>query len=182
MDGNTQVKILYQNKEQLISLRELYKLKPTVESDADSILIYDYPDITDEIFIESEHGWSRFGGVICRGKQKIIGIKEYKLKCTPEHKLYIDNQWIKAEELSHIKYKNMQTVYDILNIDDNNAFYVYTNDKKLLVHNCLILDEFAFIAPSCILGDGKITLRNTETNEIKEYTIEEAHSFINNNN
>jgi len=29
--------------------------------------------------------------------------------------------------------------------------------------NVLILDEFAFIAPSCILGDGLITLKDTET-------------------
>lgn len=142
--------------------------------------MYDYPDITDEIFIESEHGWSRFGGVICRGKQKIIGIKEYKLKCTPEHKLYINNQWINAEELSHIKYKNKEYVYDILNIDDNNSFYVYTkNNKKILVHNCLILDEFAFIAPSCILGDGTVTIKNTETGEIKEYTLETLYNEIN---
>lgn len=144
--------------------------------------MYDYPDITDEIFIESEHGWSRFGGVICRGKQKIIGIKEYKLKCTSEHKLYIDNQWVKAEELSHIKYKNASTVYDILNIDDNNSFYVYTKNNKILVHNCLILDEFAFIAPSCILGDGTVTIKNTETGEIKEYTLEMLYNEINNFN
>ena len=45
--------------------------------------------------------------------------------------------------------------------------------------NCLILDEFAFIAPSCILGDGLITLKDTETGEIKQYTLEQAYKLLN---
>ena len=44
--------------------------------------------------------------------------------------------------------------------------------------NCLVLDEFAFLEPSCFDGDTPITLRNTETGEIIETTVEKAKALI----
>lgn len=44
--------------------------------------------------------------------------------------------------------------------------------------NCLVLDEFAFLEPSCFDGDTPITLRNAETGEIIETTVEKAKELI----
>ena len=113
--------------------------------------MYDYPDISNDILIESEHGWSQFRTEwFVNGKQNTITLTDYNLICTPEHKIYIDNNWINANQLTHTINKNKEFVYDIINVQDNNSFYVYNNSKehKVLVHNCLILDEFAFLSPS----------------------------------
>jgi hypothetical protein len=62
--------------------------------------------------------------------------------------LFINNNWITANQLEHSLNKNKEFVYDIINVQDNNSFFIYSTNNKILVHNCLILDEFAFLAPS----------------------------------
>ena len=69
-------------------------------------------------------------------------------------------------------------MYDIINVKNGNSFIVYVN---FTVHNCLVLDEFAFLEPSCFDGDTPITLRNAETGEIIETTVEKAKALIEEN-
>ena len=124
----------------MLSIEQLYKIKP----------IFNINDTNNkQLLIESMHGWSEFKGVICKGKQKTIKLIDFNINCTPEHKLFVNNQWIEAKTLNHIQNTTLQYVYDIINVEDNNCFYIYTSNNKVLVHNCLILDEFAFIAPGC---------------------------------
>lgn len=89
------------------------------------------------------HGWSKFRSVsFVNGKQSTITLNEFQLICTNDHQIFHQNKWITANSLAHIQNKNKEFVYDIINVEDQNCFYVYNKDKtsKILVHNCLILD------------------------------------------
>ncbi len=78
------------------------------------------------------------------------------IKCTIDHKIYTSRGWVRALELSpDIKVltedgmKNVvnksiiapEPVYDVLEVEDVHSFY----GNGILVHNCILLDEFAFV-------------------------------------
>lgn len=83
------------------------------------------------------------------------------LLVTGDHKVFINkNDYIEAKKLSvgdhiytnkgqipitKIEYDTRNTVYDILHVEDDHCFYIKTEDGEVLVHQCLYLDELAFL-------------------------------------
>ena len=80
------------------------------------------------------------------------------IKCTPEHKFMLsDGSFIKAKDINetHTLYKNItlkqktqlkteELVYDLINVEKTNSYQ--TNGIES--HNCVFLDEFAFVQSS----------------------------------
>jgi hypothetical protein len=91
------------------------------------------------------NGFSDFEGLIITHERETIKLQEYDLICTPEHKIKINGEYSDAELLEHDK-NNIMDVYDLLNVYENNEYY--TND--IISHNCLYLDEFAFIPKNLV--------------------------------
>jgi hypothetical protein len=89
--------------------------------------------------------WSKFDGIINNGKRQTIiaNVNNCEIICTPDHKIIIDNKQIDANEF-FVKTNKIENVYDVINVENNNEFLV---NNRILVHNCLICDEFAFLAP-----------------------------------
>lgn len=119
-----------------------------------------------EYEILTHEGFKDFKGVI-RGdnhnKIKLELSNGRNLICTPKHKIYKHDMQIAFAEDLHagdelyngieIKKKTQFTdsnsVYEIIHIQDNHSYLV--ND--VLCHQCLILDELAFIDPPSIMDD-----------------------------
>lgn len=116
-----------------------------------------------EYEILTSEGYKSFDSVICKGKQKTfkITLKDgNSIECTADHMLMLSNQtWSCASELSigqnlmtkkgeveiiHIEEQDEQEVYDIVNVEDTNHFYC-GKQPEIITHNCLYLDEFAFV-------------------------------------
>lgn len=100
--------------------------------------------------ILTKDGWSEFDGIIKYENKETysVTINNTSLRCTSDHLiLNNENKFVEAKnyKLSDKKYED---VYDIINVKKGNSFIVNGN---ITVHNCLVLDEFAFIAPSCLL-------------------------------
>lgn len=112
-------------------------------------------------------GFQDFDGLVEQKEQNVLRIetKSSFLELTEEHKVFIDlntsieakklkvNQKLfsegKTESIKKIKkLKNKKKVYDLLNVNNGNKFFA----NKILVSNCLYLDEFAFV-PSNIASD-----------------------------
>jgi hypothetical protein len=119
-----------------------------------------------EYEILTSDGWKDFKGLIVgKNPHRIkIGFSNGKyLKCTPKHKISISkDQYIFADSLKvddvifdDIKVVSIENfedddfVYDFLEIEDAHNYYV--ND--ILSHQCLLLDELAFIEPESIVED-----------------------------
>ena len=87
-------------------------------------------------------GWSDFDGLIVSHDREIIEINynDKILHCTKEHKIFHEGNFIEAQTLDH-KFIRVDNVYDLMNVKKNHAYY--TND--IVSHNCLVLDEFAFV-------------------------------------
>jgi hypothetical protein len=66
--------------------------------------------------------------------------------CHPDHLIKIGDIFVKAGSLSHEEYNNCQDVYDLMNVDKNNEYFT----NGIVSHNCLYLDEFAFIPKNFI--------------------------------
>jgi len=112
----------------------------------------DYEILTDD-------GFKNFEGVIIGSntdKIKFTFSNGRELVCTPKHKIIKNTafEWIYAKDLkvgdilfSNIKidkietYTNTDSVYEILDVKDSHRYYA----NGILSHQCLILDELAFI-------------------------------------
>jgi hypothetical protein len=111
----------------------------------------------------TDSGFKDFSGLIVgKNKNKIIlGIdNKIKLICTPKHKLMIsENNYVFAKDLSindllfnnhkitsFDKIQNNDKVYELLHVEDTHKYFV--ND--ILCHQCLFIDEMAFIAPHLV--------------------------------
>lgn len=104
--------------------------------------------------ILSEGEFRNFSGFVNTGKKEVITIENENtsLTCTKDHKILKDDgEWIEAGEIdnSHafggmslnISPAPAEDVYDVVNVQDTHSFYT----NGLTAHNCLMLDEFAFI-------------------------------------
>lgn len=85
-------------------------------------------------------GWSDFDGLLITNDKDIYSLNGYNLKCTNNHKILIENEFIEAKTLD-CEYIGTDKVYDLVNVKKKNRYY--TND--LVSHNCLYVDETAFI-------------------------------------
>lgn len=92
------------------------------------------------------NGFSDLGGVVISHCKKTIKLKDYNIICTPDHLIKIGDIFVKAGSLSHEEYNNCQDVYDLMNVDKNNEYFT----NGIVSHNCLYLDEFAFIPKNFI--------------------------------
>lgn len=140
--------------------------------------------------ILTRRGFKKFNTVICNGISN-KNIKFYfsnneSLTCTYDHKLLIKDELFKeANDINtgDVLYNNIKVinkeyinedikVYDALNVEDTHSFYA--ND--IVVHNCLILDELAFVSPNMCL-DGKSKIKILKNDIEKEMTIEELYEL-----
>ena len=90
-------------------------------------------------------GFKKFEGIKVTSKRETIHLT-YKdgrtIVCTPDHLIFENNNWIKAENSEALKVQNgLADVYDLLEVEDVNSFVA--NDIN--VHNCVFLDEFAIV-------------------------------------
>ena len=116
-----------------------------------------YP-LEQRIEILTEEGFKPFQGIKrIKSKTALIQIvtqNGHKITCTPDHLLMSEDGWKKAISISgkiltkngfdSIESKTIQNadfVYDLLEIEKTHSFFA--ND--ILVHNCILLDEFAFV-------------------------------------
>jgi hypothetical protein len=108
----------------------------------------------------TKDGFKDFDGISINSRNEMIYIETsngYNLTCTIEHLIETPNNFIEAIELKigdtvitengideiickEIFYENNE-VFDLLNVKDNNSFIC----NGISVHNCLIIDERAFI-------------------------------------
>lgn len=109
-----------------------------------SIVVY----VDDSPKILTDEGFSSFDGIVKYANKHVNEylIDDNKLICTEDHQIYDDHEkaYHKANEYEKEKDIGIQDVYDIINVKKNNRFIVNGN---INVHNCLVCDEFAFIAP-----------------------------------
>lgn len=94
--------------------------------------------------IMTPEGWSNFDGLMLTHNSELIEIEldGKTLKCTPDHKIFInDVDYVEAKTLNHRKIEGLHKVYDPVNVAKKNKYV--SND--ITSHNCVILDEFAFL-------------------------------------
>ena len=118
----------------------------------------DNKNISEEIEILTRDGFKTFHGIRKIESRKLIElelINDHKIKCTPDHKILTQYGWIEAQycwdlnvstNIGYSKPKYIteiedDIVYDILEVEDNNEFLC----NGINVHNCVYLDEFAFV-------------------------------------
>ena len=118
------------------------------------------------IQVLTDTGWSDFEGLLIKGIRDttIIEIDEFKIACTPDHKIYVnEHHAVPVSELvagdiimtragpcsiSKISKGSNELVYDLLNVEQNHRFYA----NNILVSNCefIIWDE-TLINPSHLI-------------------------------
>jgi hypothetical protein len=108
--------------------------------------------------VKTASGFKKFDGIKrIRSKNPLIEITLESgqiIKCTQDHLLMSSEGWSKAIECSgHIqttsgfrkivskKIISNEYVYDLLEVEDTHSFFA----NGILVHNCIFLDEFAFV-------------------------------------
>ena len=86
-----------------------------------------------------------FDGIIKYKNAKTINVQinNKNIIATPDHKFLINDKFIEANKLKHFENKN-EDVFDVLNVQKNNMFFI---NENIISHNCLVCDEFAFLAP-----------------------------------
>jgi hypothetical protein len=112
-----------------------------------------------KIEVLTNQGFKRFNGVKRTKNQKTIKLyfaNNQNLVCTEEHKIYTKKGWKNAKEClnesvltKNNTYENIykiedgevQDVFDLLEVEDTHSFFA----NNILVHNCIFLDEFAFV-------------------------------------
>lgn len=93
--------------------------------------------------ILTSKGFRDFDGVVCTGF-KPTGELKYngnKIRCTSDHRIKIADEWVTAESLDDVEFNNYELVYDAINVDDGHEYLT----NGISSHNCLYLDEFAFV-------------------------------------
>jgi hypothetical protein len=120
----------------------------------------------DQFEILSHDGFRDFHGIMQGANDERIDFMlsgGMKLSCTPKHKIMISaTQWRYAKDLNvgDVVYGNNliqnkvcrltpDTVYEFLEIAGDHTYLV----NNILCHQCLILDELAFIEPPSIMED-----------------------------
>jgi hypothetical protein len=76
-------------------------------------------------------------------KSSSTDLYEYNgVKYTGDHRIKIDDEWINITDLPGVKMiDGEETVFDVINVDKYNSYI----SNNLIHHNCLVLDEFAFV-------------------------------------
>jgi hypothetical protein len=112
-----------------------------------------------KIKVLTSQGFKKFNGVKRTKNQKTIKLyfaNNQNLVCTEDHKIYTKKGWKNAKEClnenvltKNNTYENIykiedgevQDVFDLLEVEDTHSFFA----NNILVHNCIFLDEFAFV-------------------------------------
>jgi hypothetical protein len=107
----------------------------------------------------THEGFKKFNGVKRTKNQKTIKLyisDNESLVCTEDHKVYTINGWKNAKDclaesvlttgniyknVYKIEDNGLQDVYDLLEVEGTHSFFA----NNILVHNCIFLDEFAFV-------------------------------------
>ena len=114
----------------------------------------------------TEKGFKDFKGLIVGENNiriKLLISNGSELKCTPRHKIILkDNTVVYALDLkvgdllydNHIvtdinKYTSHGKVYELLEVSDTHTYFA----NGILCHQCLLVDEMAFVEPQSILED-----------------------------
>lgn len=164
ISGDSLISIRHNNTIEKISIKhfiEKYKFYDRLKiGNKETFLLYN------DFEIETNSGYQSFEGIRiideCSESLQIYLEDGIDIKCTYDH-ILIDNKNkevlainVKINDLIKTKNGNQKVIqidkinldkkYDILNVNNGNVFYA--ND--ILVHNCLIIDECAFISNSII--------------------------------
>ena len=108
--------------------------------------------------VYTDRGFRKFYGVSKTHNQQTIRIETEvdEIVCTPDHKIATIDGFIEAKEISYgskiqttdgfvdvvcVEDGDKTDVYDLLNVEETHSFYA----NGLLVHNCILLDEFAHV-------------------------------------
>jgi hypothetical protein len=107
-------------------------------------------------------GFKDFDGVLMSNEQQCVTLSfndNSELTCTADHKLQLsDGSYIEAinvscsdvlttvnsKKLSSIKASHEQEVFDLLNVKDTSSYLT----NGVVSHNCLMIDELAFVNPT----------------------------------
>jgi hypothetical protein len=128
-------------------------------------------------------GFRDFKGLIIGSnpsKIKLTLSSDKELICTPLHKLLAENEEIVYAKDLLIKnklyggieitdiatYTDDSKVYELLEVEKTHTYYA----NGVLSHQCLVIDEMAFI--ECVSKDTTVRLRNKNTGEIVTRSIE----------
>ena len=84
-------------------------------------------------------GWQAFDGIVETLDAETIFLED-GFVCTKDHKLKIDGSFVAASTLEHTPSHN-QSVFDLVNVSNGHEYYT----DSYISHNCLYLDEFAFV-------------------------------------
>jgi len=115
--------------------------------------------------VHTQNGFKPFRGISKTINQKTIKLvfsDDTELVCTPDHKIHTNIGFICAKDLNKdhiistnnssiklVKIENFKSidVYDLLDVEDVHSFYA----NGVLVHNCIVLDEFAHVSNNVAL-------------------------------
>lgn len=113
----------------------------------------------EELKVKTERGYRKFYGIKKTKNQKIFKLSlsnGHSVKCTADHKIKTSDGWVEAtkinigslieidgglSELTKIDFVGYDDVYDLLEVEETHSFYA----NGILVHNCVYLDEYAFL-------------------------------------
>lgn len=97
-----------------------------------------------EISVFTSRGFKNFLGIKKTEQQQTISIcvDGKNIKCTPNHLINIKGKWVPAKTISTDPHNGcIEDVYDLVGVEDTHSFIC----NGINVHNCVYLDEFAFI-------------------------------------
>ena len=166
--GDETINVLIRNESYTIPLKRAY----------DMFNIEHVKTFKNKPLILTKDGWSEFDGIVKFSNKETYEVtidSNKRVRCTKDHLILNDENAFVEAETYKLSDKKVEDVYDVINVKNGNSFIVNDN---ITVHNCVILDEFAFLEPSCFDGDTPITLKNTETGEIIETTVEKAKALV----
>jgi hypothetical protein len=120
----------------------------------------------DRFEVLTDDGFKNFVGVIIGENPQKIQINfsnGESLTCTPKHKIFISDDEYKnvedleigdivfndVEVLDIFQYENDELMYDLLEVEDVNRYYI----NGILSKNCLLLDELAWVSPDSLVVD-----------------------------
>lgn len=122
--------------------------------------------INNDYEVLTDKGFKEFKGLIVGENPNKIHLQfnngKY-LKCTPNHKIILnDNTVVYASDLcvgdvvynGYVveridKYCSADKVYELLEVEETHKYFA----NEILCHQCLIVDEMAFVEPQSILED-----------------------------